>query len=444
VPALEIHAYLQELGQPHLGFGLESLSAAARCAFLEKLKSYGPQLLARQRALLAGSAAVDLSSLQPLSAVPSSDGSDRLLGERLIAEGKVGCLILAGGQGTRLGQEAPKGMVSISPIRNKSLFQLFSERAACAGRRAQRALPVAVMTSPINHAATRSYFEQHALFGLEESQLSFFSQGMLPLLDSQGNWMLAEPGILAEGPDGNGNALHSFFEQGIGAEWRKKGVEYVNVIFVDNPLADPFDSEFIGFAARSALDIGMKVVERLSTQEKMGIATRQKDKIKVVEYSEFSAESSARYSLASPGLFVFRMEFIRSLYEDRKIQLPLHLAHKTASVISAGSQEIEKKPVFKCETFQFDLLDFTDKSAAILYPRERTYAPIKNATGEKSPDAAKESLLAFDRQIYTQLSGLPAPSFAFELDPSFYYPSDALKRRMQGRQLQESGYITEV
>lgn len=442
---LEIHAYLQELGQPHLGFGLESLSAAARYAFLEKLKSYGPQLLTRQRALLTGTSTADLSSFQPLSAVSSSGSAlDQQLGETLIAEGKVGCLILAGGQGTRLGQEAPKGMVSVSPIRNKSLFQLFSERAVCAGRRAQRALPVAIMTSPINHAATRSYFEQHALFGLEESQLSFFSQGMLPLLDSQGNWMLVEPGILAEGPDGNGNALHSFFEQGIGEEWRKKGVEYVNVIFVDNPLADPFDSEFIGFAARSELEIGMKVIERLSTQEKMGIAVRQKDRIKVIEYSEFSAESSAHYSLASPGLFVFRMEFIRSLYEERKIQLSLHLAHKTASVFSAGSQEIEKKPVFKCETFQFDLLDFTDKSAAILYPRERTYAPIKNATGEKSPDAAKESLLAFDRQIYTELSGLPAPSFAFELDPSFYYPSDALKRRMRGRQLPQSGYIANV
>src|SRR5580700_2246174 len=120
----------------------------------------------------------------------------------------------------------------------------------------------------------------------------------------------------------------------------------------------------------------------------MGIVVREKEKIKVVEYSEFSAEASARYSYASPGLFCFRMDFIRGLYEEQKNPLPLHLAHKRASVIPMDGSAAEQRPVYKFETFQFDLLHFTHKSACLGVPRQRTYAPIKNAHGEKSPSSA--------------------------------------------------------
>ena len=437
-----IDQYLQEIEQPHLGWGLESLSAAERHAFLHTLQKYGPHLSARQKALLSAKVNVDLSSMQPLSRVARSGSlSDRILGEKLIAEGKVGCLILAGGQGTRLGHEGPKGTLPITAIKNKSLFQLFAERTLCAGKRANRSLPLAIMTSPLNDRETRAFVEQHAFFGLSPSQLFFFSQEMLPLIDKQGNWLLTAPGQLALGPDGNGNALERFYKQGIWQEWQAMGVEYLNVLFVDNPLADPFDAEFIGFAARSQLDIGMKLVERLSTEEKMGVAVLDKDRLKIVEYSEFLSENSAGYSLASPGLFVFGMPWIRSLYEEKNTQLPLHLAHKTASVIAPGTQAHVKMPVYKCETFQFDLLDYTTKSAAILYPRMCTYAPVKNAIGDKSQQAARDALLAFDRQIYAGLSGLAPPSFSFELDPAFYYPTEEMKQRMRGRALPCQGYI---
>lgn len=414
--------HLQEIEQPHLGLGWESLSTAQQDAFLQTLKKYGSQLRTRQKELLQTKANIDLSSLQPVKDVHrSGSAADRLLGETLIAEGKVGCLILAGGQGTRLGWDGPKGTLPVSPVANKSLFELFAIRTVCAGKRAGRALPLAIMTSPLNDAQTRLYFEQHAFFGLDPAQLFFFSQECLPLIDEQGNWLLTAPGVLAEGPDGNGNALFRFFTQGIWEEWQSRGVEYLNVMFVDNPLADPFDAEFIGFAARCELDIGMKVVERESTQEKMGIVAQEGNKLKIVEYSEFASESSAAYSLASSGLFVFRMDWIHHV-KDRK--LPLHLAHKTASVISPGGQVPEHRSVYKCETFQFDLLDFTHRSACILYPRARTYAPIKNATGEKSRETAREALLALDRQLYTEIYGLPPPAFPFELDPALYYLTD--------------------
>jgi UDP-N-acetylglucosamine/UDP-N-acetylgalactosamine diphosphorylase len=183
------------------------------------------------------------------------------------------------------------------------------------------------------------------------------------------------------------------------------------VLFVDNPLADPFDATFIGFTAENGLDIGMKVVHRLSLDEKMGLVVQAHDRLKVVEYSEFSPEDSSAYPFASPGLFCFRMDFIPSLHE---IELPLHLARK----------KVHDVEVFKFETFQFDLLDYTSRSAALLYPRERTYAPLKNATGEKSIQTVREALQEFDRQIYTERTGLPAPTSPFELNPHLHYSAD--------------------
>lgn len=439
---LEVLAYLKEIGQMHLGFGLESLSASQCHDFLKTLKKYGPEMLARQRALCFDPPAADLSVYQPLNDISRSGSkSDQKLGETLIAQGKVGCLILAGGQGTRLGHDGPKGTLAITPITGKSLFQLLCERIIWAGKRAERLLDVAIMTSSLNDANTRAYFDAHGSFGLQPSQLSFFSQDALPFLDEQGHWVLSQSGELAQGPNGNGNAFQSFYEQGIWDKWRKNGVEYLNVIFIDNPLADPFDSEFIGFTARNELDIGVKVIERISTQEKMGIVVQENERLKIVEYSEFSAEDSARYAYASPGLFCFHMPFIHTLYGEKKINLPLHLAHKTAVVIPPHGHFPEPRPVFKYEAFQFDLLDFTEKSASIAYARDRTYAPIKNATGEKSPSAARTALLAFDRKIYSELSGCAVPSYTFELDPAFYYLSDEMKQRMRGFQLPQCDYV---
>jgi UDP-N-acetylglucosamine/UDP-N-acetylgalactosamine diphosphorylase len=188
--------------QPHLQFGLETLDAAAQARFLNTLSKYGPETLQAQRALIG--AVQSLEEYQPLETVACA-GND---GWNLIAEGKVGCVVLAGGQGTRLGHDAPKGTMSVGPLTSKSLFQRLAERVVHAGNKAGRALPLAIMTSPQNDAATQHYFQEHAHFGLQD--LSFFSQSTLPLLDEQGNWFLEAPGVLAEGPDGNGNALLRF------------------------------------------------------------------------------------------------------------------------------------------------------------------------------------------------------------------------------------------
>lgn len=386
---------LHSLGQEQLGQRLGQLSREQLNALLAQLEKYDPGLVKQQRALFLKSSVPDTTIIEPCSSFErSGNPGDFSRGEELILRGKAGCLILAGGQGTRLGVDGPKGAVPVTPILRKSLFQLFCERTKAAGIRKGQLLPLCIMTSPQNHAQTMAFFREHSDFGLEPSQLSFFQQEMLPLLNDDGQWFFDSSGKVAEGPDGNGHALHLFYRSGLWKQWRALGVEYLNVIFVDNALGDPFDPEFLGFTARNCVDAALKAVDRLSPQEKMGIPVMCRrgstDKaLKVIEYSEIPADSS-QFTLSSTGMFCFSMDFIQRLCNEVK-SLPLHLARKTAKTLSG-----EEVQVWKCERFIFDVLDYVLSSAVLVCRREHIYAPLKNATGENSLETVRQVLLLHD------------------------------------------------
>ena len=197
--------------------------------------------------------------------------------------------------------------------------------------------------------------------------------------------------------DGNGHALHLFYKKGIWGKWKESGVEYLNIIFVDNALADPIDPEFVGFAVRKGVDAALKAIERLSKQEKMGALAFQNGKIKVIEYSEMPEESN-HFKLLNTGMFCLSMDFIEHLYKEMKTEFPLHLARKTAKLLLEDNNRYiqENVQVWKCERFIFDLLDYARSSAALVYPREMIYAPLKNATGEKSLETVRQALLLHD------------------------------------------------
>lgn len=446
-----IFAHLSHLRQKHLLVGFDRLSPEQKEQFGQQVQKYDKALLHRQHDLLF-SKPKEKDLFEPIQnfARAGSD-ADRALGEERIRQGKVACLILAGGQGSRLGVNGPKGAVAVSPIKGKSLFQLFAERCRSASVRAGRPLHLAVMTSPLNHTATKEFFASHDYFNLPMSHLHFFEQSVLPFCDDRGNWLLERVGKVAEGPDGNGNALNLLYESGLYEQWLADGVEYINVILVDNPLADPFDPELIGYHFRMKADVVIKAVPRLSANEKMGVVGRRNGKTCVVEYSELSdadmlavdVDGSPRYSIANTSLFSFHMDFIQKIATDRDCVLPLHLARKQAPVMLTTAQGscIELVKIWKFETFIFDLLPFAQHVEVLLYPRGLSYAPLKNASGEKSLKTVQEALLAFDRHIYSTLSGLPSPSTPFELHPSFYYPTSEIAMRWKGRELPSDSYV---
>ncbi len=426
-----IREILFKYEQPQLLMGIEQLEPSELASFLAQIETYDAHLNAKQKALLFESK--QSISCSPFNTVESSD--QRELGEELLRQGKIGCLILAGGQGTRLGWDGPKGCVPVSPIKGKSLFQLFCERTLAASQWAGRQLSLCIMTSPLNHVETQDYFHAHKFFGLAANQVTFFQQGMLPLLDDRGQWLLERPGKIAEGPDGNGHALRQFFETGLWHQWKENGVEYLNIIVVDNALAGPFDFELCGCAARTQTDFSVKAVVRLAPDEKMGVFATQEDKLKVIEYSELPTEPS-QFTLSNTGLFCVSMEFIRYCSEDLKVELPLHLARKSAQVLLGQNMN-----VWKCERFLFDLLDHARSYRVVVCPREKIYAPLKNASGDKSLETVKQALFAHYRDMYQEITGCFPKACEFELDPKFYYPSTELKQQLIKHSLADQEYI---
>lgn len=379
----------------------------------------------------------------------SGNHNDVEIGKTLIRSGEMGCLLLAGGQGTRLGFHHPKGMFPVSVIQHKSLFQLFAEKVVAAGKQVGRVLPFAIMTSPQNDAETRHFFEMHHYFGLNPKQVSFFMQGELPFLDATGHLFLETPSHIAVGPNGNGSCLSQFYKAGIWEKWHKEGVKFVNVVLIDNPLADPFDAELLGFHCRQQDEITLKCTEKRDAEEKVGVLIKQQGHPRVIEYSELSphernalsSDGGLKHRCANLSLFCFSMDFIRRT-ADKTQEMPLHCAWKASRCLDEVGQIIQPghPNAWKFEMFIFDLLKYATGISALLYPRNQCFAPLKNKVGLDSLETVQEALQARDREIIKQITGHPAPAGEIELAADFHYPTPSLLAKWHHHKA-DSGYI---
>ncbi|MFI5334555.1 MAG: UTP--glucose-1-phosphate uridylyltransferase [Chlamydiales bacterium] len=440
----QIFDYLTSIGQRQLSAGIDQLSSTQLESFFAQLKKHDALLLKRQREALFRTRPLP-SAIEPLTLFENSGHVEsRTVGMELLSKGKVGCLFLAGGQGSRLGVKGPKGLVPVTPILRKPLFQLLLEKSVAAAKQAGHTLPVAIMTSPLNHIETISFLEKQRYFGLKEQNCSFFVQGMLPHLDNRGDWLLESPGRLAEGADGNGGALINFFNSGIWAKWKERGVEYLNIIPIDNALGDPFDAEQIGACHLSQADAVLKGITRLHKDEQLGVVGLVQGHVCIIEYTELpeqeknaaDVDGTLRWKIANSGLFSFRMDFIERLAKDPHFFLPWHVAKKSSEILlmnSKGSFQ-ETVKIWKCETFLFDVLNFTTRAKVLVYPRDEVYAPLKNATGPNSLDEVQAALEQADRRAFKKVTGRELPKGKFELDPAFYYPTADLIEKWRGRE----------
>ncbi len=420
---------LENHRQKQIAVDLDSLSVDKKQAFLNEISQYAP-LLKEQQAILKKQ--ITSFNLEPLSSYETSGNQDNITyGKELLSQGKMGALILAGGQGTRLSSTKPKALLPITLIKHKTLLQFFCEKVLAASVQSKTLLPLAIMTSPLNHQELSSFLKENHFFGLKESQVTLFSQESLPFLDKEGNWLLESPGKLATGPDGNGHSLKLFAASGMSQKWQEQGAQFVNMIPIDNPLADPFDAELLGTLAKSQADVCIKAMERQNPQEQVGILGLSQNKVCIQEYSEHPQDSS-RFMIGNTGLFCWALSFVDKM---ASISLPLHLAQKKATILS------KTELIWKFERFIFDLLPYTNKTSVLVYPRQDIYAPIKNASGDKSLLTAQQALFAFDQRTYEKISGLPTPSHPFELSPSFYYPTQELVQKWKNRPMSSQDYI---
>lgn len=325
------------------------------------------------------------------------------LGKELISAGKVGGFVVAGGQGTRLGFEGPKGNYPISPIKDKTLFQLFAETIGAVSRRYDAVCPWYVMTSPLNHEATVDIFESNNFYGLDRDSVFIFQQGTLPNFGFDGRILMADKASIARSPDGHGGSIRALARSGALKDMKSRGVEYLSYWQVDNPLVKLFDPLFVGLHARDKAQMSSKAVIKKDPKEKVGNFCLIDGKVTVIEYSDLdddlaekrNADGSLAFHLGSIAIHVISTDFIEKLNTEG-CSLPLHRAVKKIPHIDLEGNRVEPEDPngVKLETFIFDALPIADRSIILDIDRTEQFAPTKNATGIDSAESTREMIVA--------------------------------------------------
>jgi UDP-N-acetylglucosamine/UDP-N-acetylgalactosamine diphosphorylase len=372
--------------------------------------------------------------------IPTEEGIG--IGKEAVSKGKVGVIILAGGRASRLGCNHPKGMFPISIIKNKTLFQIICEKIIAAEKQYGHELMCSFMVSPQCIDEITKYFDDNNNFGLQDTQLTFFSQPLVPVSDANGKWMIDQNKSIVTSPDGNGSIFSSFYDSEIFQQFLDKGVETLHVLPIDNPLADPFDISLIGYHKKKSNEVSLVVIQKDMDMEDIGgIATSGKT-IKVMEYVGKAKNFIDDYLFINAGIYAIEMAFIEKINKKKK-DIPLHKVSKKLSVWD-GSDYIDKQ-ITQLERFIFDAFASAKKIGAICLPRKHCFSPLKNKEGKNSVEIVQKDLLEKDCRAFSSITGrIIDGDVAFELAADFHYPIDELKKYWQGRALPTSDFIEAI
>jgi UDP-N-acetylglucosamine/UDP-N-acetylgalactosamine diphosphorylase len=348
-------------------------------------------------------------------------------GTAALAAGRVAAILVAGGQGSRLGFDGPKGLFAIAPVSQASLFEILCGKLVAVGRRHGAAVPLAIMTSSATDVATRDFLARHDRFGLPEDRVLFFKQRDLPALDDTTGEMLRDgPGHIAMAPDGHGGMVRSLAEGG-GLEWfARQGAEHVVSFQVDNPLAMPLDSEFLGYHLLTDSEFTPQVVRKTDPAERVGVVVAADGITRIVEYSDLPAElASARlpdgrlkFHAGSIAIHAFTRAFLERTAAQADA-LPLHMAHKTVPFIDATGRLVRPGApnAYKFERFLFDLMPLARTVTLVEVDPATGFAPLKNAPGAAADtaDHVAAAMVAHARRLLDRAGVRVAEGVPIEL-----------------------------
>ncbi|GAB4226723.1 MAG: UTP--glucose-1-phosphate uridylyltransferase [Chlamydiales bacterium] len=394
MPRDDLETLLKPYGQQHLLAFWNRLDTSQRSLLENEILRIDWNEFNKQKELLKNGEH-HLTGVHPVKHPPRQPNSEIMAyGNRMLKAGKVGSLMVAGGQGTRLGFNGPKGKYPLL-YDGTTLFELFARKIQQATEKWGYLFPLAIMTSPLNHEETVEFFNKHGNFGLRNEQLFFFRQNVTPFLNETKDMFLETPCTIAQGPGGNGEAISLLFKEGIAEKWKQRGIEYIVFFQVDNALIDPLNSALIGMTSLHNLDVGIVCIERENPLEKLGVLVEESGKIVVREYSELSEETMQsrdasglmKYRWGNISHFCFSLSFMQQVYENYERTFPLHKAFKQAPYLNQNLETImpSHPNAWKFERFIFDLLPSSNKTDLIVFPREAIYAPLKNREGTYSP-----------------------------------------------------------
>jgi UDP-N-acetylglucosamine/UDP-N-acetylgalactosamine diphosphorylase len=324
------------------------------------------------------------------------------IGEEALGKGQVGVVLVAGGQGTRLGFDAPKGTFPVGPITGRTLFQYHTEKIMALEKFYSTVIPFYIMTSEANHQQTISFFELHHYFGRKPERFVFFKQGMHPAISAEGRIFLADKYQLSRSPDGHGGLLKAIKKNCVLEDMEDRGLEILFYFQVDNALVNICDPTFIGFHILQHSEMSAKTVYKIQPEEKLGHIGTIDGEIRTIEYTELSrdemyaknADGRLKFGQGSIAIHVFNVSFFKRLLQTKGSTLPYHVAHKKIPHVNNAGQLVEPETAngYKIEQFIFDAFPFAEKVLVMETDRKSDFSPIKNATGEDSPQTARRDL----------------------------------------------------
>jgi UDP-N-acetylglucosamine/UDP-N-acetylgalactosamine diphosphorylase len=406
----EIRTRAEAAGQGHIFAWWSKLDQAEQISLLEQVDSIEFPLLESLVEDLIVHPKEEATTLEPAPIIPvhGSDAEQRESeiarehGEAMLRQGKVAPLVVAGGQGTRLGFPGPKGAFPIGPVSNKCLFAFFAERILATQRRYGPTGPWLIMTSSANDVETRGFFEENDFFGLPPEQVHFFVQGTMPAVDEHGKILLASRSQIVRSPDGHGGTLRALNRSKALEILEARCIEEISYFQVDNVLAKVLDPVFIGHHARAGAEMSSKVVRKAYPEEKVGVIGMRGGRLGVIEYSDLGEQNMVargpdgklKYWAGNIAIHMVKVAFVRRL-EEAGIRLPFHRADKKVSFIDAKGRTVEPEHPngVKFESFIFDALGYAKKPITLEVRREEEFSPVKNATGVDSPETAQRDLM---------------------------------------------------
>lgn len=420
---------------------------------------------AQQEALLAQIATIDFNSVNMTKNLLTAKSESAALGEMVpapVAElagehyeaayrsgtlelrsGKVGVLMVAGGQGTRLGYDGPKGCYPVGPMSNESLFYFHARKILALEQEWDTTVPFYIMTSQGNDAATREFFAANNYFGLKQENVFFFVQSMWPALTPDGKIVMDAKDHIFMSPDGHGGTLLALEKSGALDDIKKRGLNSIFYFQVDNPMVEICDPAFIGYHTRNMSEISIKVCAKRDPNEGLGVVVVRDGKSQIVEYTEFTPEQKnertedgeLRYKFGSVAIHMFSVDF---LVREARAGLPIHVAHKKVPFVNEAGETVKPDApnAYKFEKFIFDALLDAKVSVNLAFDRTLEFSPVKNAEGSDSPATCKADLsrkwawwlekaginIPFDKDGY--------PTIKIEIDPCFANSPTMLAKRI--------------
>lgn len=442
----------------------DELDDAARAKLQQQLGAVDLDLI---RSMLSkGEAAIDWNEVakraQPPHAFRLGDTSNEIdsdaaqdAGQALLDAGKVGMILVAGGQGTRLGFPKPKGMFPIGPVSNRTLFQVIIDQLRARSASTGHTIPLFVMTSPATHNETVEFLASKNHFGMPEGAVRVFCQGTMPAVDAEtGELLLESKDSLALSPDGHGGMLAAFSQSGCLEQCAAAGIEHLFYAQIDNPLATVCDPALLGYHALSESDMTTQVVKKQSPLERVGNVVQLDGKVQIIEYSDLpdsiaeqtDEQGQPRLWAGNIAVHVFRQEFLERA-NNLNDALPFHIALKKVPCLDSQGIRIEpaEPNAMKFERFIFDLLPYANNAIAVEAEKSEAFAPVKNADGAETdtPELAKRAILNLHRK-WLDIASIELPeNIDVEIDPMFAIDASELQRRkMEIGEIQSTTFLT--